>query len=84
MQIIESRNHHELAYKSCLGILNFEKKIGRQGLINAYRRALDFNIYNFKTVQNILENNLNHIDFDQEPEQELPNHSNIQGKHYYN
>ena len=84
MQIIESRNHPEQAYKSCLGILNFEKKVGKQRLINACKRALDFRIYNFKTIQNILENNLDHIDFEQEPEQELPSHGNIRGKHYYN
>ena len=84
MQIIESRNHPEQAYKSCLGILNFEKKVGKQRLINACKRALDFKIYNFKTIQNILENNLDLIDFEQEPEQELPNHGNIRGKHYYN
>ncbi len=50
--------------------------MGKQRLINACRRALDFKIYNFKTIQNILENNLDHIDFEQEPEQELPVHSN--------
>jgi hypothetical protein len=83
MQIIESRNHPEQAYKSCLGILNFEKKVGKERLINACKRALDFKIYNFKTIQNILENNLDHIEFEQEPEQELPIHGNIRGKHYY-
>ncbi|MEL1242241.1 hypothetical protein [Flavobacterium flavipallidum] len=83
MQIIESRNHSEQAYKSCLVILNFEKKVGKQRLINACKRVLDLRIYNFKTIQNILENNLDFIDFEQEPEQELPNHANIRGKHYY-
>jgi hypothetical protein len=53
LQIIECRNHPEQAYKSCLGILNFEKKVGKQRLINACRWALDFKIYNFKTIQNI-------------------------------
>lgn len=85
MQIIESRNHPEQAYKSCLGILNFEKKVGRERLINACKRALDFKIYNFKTVQKILENNLDQIDFEEEEqEQELPEHGNIRGKQYYN
>lgn len=83
IQIIESRNHPEQAFKSCLGILSFEKKVGKDRLINACRRALDFKIYNFKTIQNILENNLDHIDFEQE-QQDLPNHGNIRGKHYYN
>ena len=72
LQIIHSRSHPEQAYKSCLGILGFEKKVGKDRLINACKRALDFKIYNFKTIQNILENNLDHIDLEKEPEQELP------------
>jgi transposase len=86
MQIIESRNHPEQAYKSCLGILNFEKKVGRERLINACKRALDFKIYSFKTVQKILENNLDQFDSekDEQQEQQLPDHGNIRGKQYYN
>jgi transposase len=84
IQIIESRNHPEQAYKSCLGILHFEKKVGKERLINACKRALDFKIYNFKTIQNILENNLDSIDFEQEQEIDLPTHGNIRGKHYFN
>lgn len=84
MQIIESRNHPEQAYKSCLVILGFEKKVGKERLINARRRALDYKIYNFKTIQNILENNLDHSDFEQESSQELSIHGNIRGKQYYN
>ena len=84
MHIIESRNHPEQAYKSCLGILSFEKKVGKQRLINACKRALEYGIFNFKTIQNILENNLDQIDFEQESEQELTIHGNIRGKQYYN
>jgi integrase len=84
LKIIESRNHPEQAYKSCLGILHFEKKVGKERLINACKRALDFKIYNFKTIQNILENNLDSIDFEHEQEQDLPTHGNIRGKHYFN
>ena len=86
IQIIESRNHPEQAYKSCMGILNFEKKVGRERLVNACKRALDFKIYSFKTIQKILENNLDQIDFEQksELEQQLPIHGNIRGKQYYN
>ena len=80
---IESRNHPEQAYKSCLGILNFEKKVGKQRLINACKRALDFRIYSFKAIQNILENNLDNAENEQEEEFELPNHNNIRGKNYY-
>jgi transposase len=86
IKIIESRNHPEQAYKSCLGILSYEKKVSKERLINACKRALDYKIYNFKTIQNILENNLDSIDFEDEQEQgqELPKHGNIRGKHYFN
>jgi len=85
VQIIDSRNYPEQAYKSCLGILNFEKKVGRERLTGACKRALDFKIYSFKTVQKILENNLDQmIDPEkEEKEQELPEHGNIRGKQYY-
>jgi len=54
-------------------------------LIGACKRALDFKIYSFKTVQKILENNLDQmIDPEkEEKEQELPDHGNIRGKQYY-
>ena len=83
MKIMDSRNHPEQAYKSCLGILTYEKKVGKERLINACKRALDYRIYNFKTIQNILENNLDKIDYEQESEQELPLHENIRGKNYF-
>ena len=86
LHIIESRNHPEQAYKSCLGILNFEKKVGKVRLVKACKRGLEFETYSFKSIQKILENGL---DYDQNQEenpipQELPEHSNIRGKQYYN
>lgn len=84
LKIIDSRNHPEQAFKSCLGILSYEKKVSKERLINACKRALDFKIYNFKTIQNILENNLDTIEFEHEQEQDLPTHGNIRGKHYFN
>jgi hypothetical protein len=83
IKIIENRNHPEQAFKSCLGILSFEKKVGKERLINACKRALDFKIYSFKTIQNILENNLDSIDEEKELNQDLPEHHNIRGKQYY-
>ena len=83
MKIIDSRNHPEQAYKSCLGILAYEKKVGKNRLVNACRRALDYKIYNFKTIQNILENNLDKMDYEREQELELPEHNNIRGENYF-
>jgi len=83
VQIIESRNHPEQAFKSCLGILSFEKKVGKERLINACKRALDFQTYSFKIIQNILENNLDQAGYEDEIDQNLPEHSNIRGKNYF-
>lgn len=68
------------------GNIKLRKKVGRERLINACKRALDFKIYSFKTIQKILENNLDQIDFEQksESEQQLPIHGNIRAKQYYN
>ena len=56
-------------------------------LINIYKKVKD-SLNTRKDIlsitENILENNLDHVDFEQESEQELPNHSNIRGKQYYN
>ena len=83
IKIFESRSHPEQAYKSCLGILSFEKKVGKERLINACKRALNYQIYNYKTIQNILENNLDMLPQDQDEDLDLPNHDNIRGKNYY-
>ena len=82
-KIIESRKHPEQAFKSCLGILTFEKKVGKQRLINACKRALDFGTYSFKAIQNILENNLDMIKDQTGEDPELPEHNNIRGNSYY-
>ena len=68
--------------------MNFEKKVGKERLINACKRGLDFKIYSFKSIEKILENKLDQLDFESENQQsealpELPNHDNIRGNHYY-
>jgi transposase/biotin operon repressor len=82
-KIIESRSHPEQAYKSCMGILSFEKKVGKLRLVGACKRALDFGSYSYKTIQNILENNLDMIKDDTCDDEGLPQHNNIRGKNYY-
>ncbi len=39
LKIIDIKNYTEQAYKSCLGALSFEKKVGKQRLINACKRV---------------------------------------------
>ena len=80
--ILDNRPHPEQAYKSCLGVLNLEKKVGRERLINACRRAIEFGNYNYMSVKTILEKKLDQINIE-EKENKLPKHDNIRGKKYY-
>ena len=62
-----------------------EKKVGKERLTAACRRANHFNVYNYKVILNILQNKLDY----QKPEEEnntqltLPLHENIRGAEYY-
>lgn len=83
--LLDQRLHPEQAYKSCLGVLSFTKKVGNQRLAAAGKRALDFNIYNYRIIETILQKGLDTISEDLEDDApELPFHTNIRGNNYYN
>lgn len=83
-KILKSAAYPEATYRSCLGILAMEKKVGRQRLIDAVTRATYFGSYSYNVVKNILLNNL-----DQSPIEEqsttpsLPEHENVRGASSY-
>jgi transposase len=82
--LLERKQHPEQAYKSCMGVLSFAKKVGNKRLINACKRALDYEIYNYKIIQKILQNGLDMYTEEKQDEQlELPQHNNIRGYKYY-
>jgi transposase len=83
IRILEKKQHPEQAYKSCMGVLSFVKKVGRERLRNACKRAIEYNMYNYKTVQTILEKGLDQIDDENLFDQSIPEHNNIRGKEYY-
>ena len=83
IRLLEKKQHPEQSYKSCMGVLSYAKKVGNERLINACQRALDYNIYNYKIIQRILENGLDMITSEKGPSQSLPEHNNIRGKNYY-
>jgi transposase len=83
IKVLEKRQHPEQAYKSCMGILSLEKKVGKQRLSNACVRALEYNIHNYKIVQSILEKNLDGTNGTGENDEIPPDHNNIRGSEYY-
>jgi transposase len=82
LKILDRKQHPEQAYKSCVGVLSFAKKVGNERLIKACQRALDYGIYNYKTIQKILEKGLDKHDEENEQLQ-MPLHENIRGENYY-
>lgn len=85
LKVIERRQHPEQAYRSCMGILSLASKVGKERLTNACRRALGFGLYNYKTVQTILEKGMDNYDDEDllsEP-RPMPSHENIRGEDYY-
>lgn len=83
--ILDKKQHPEQAYKSCVGILSFVKKVGKERLINACKRALDYGHYNYKIIQTILEKGLDQYNDNPEDSQQstMPLHENIRGEDYY-
>jgi transposase len=84
LKILDRKQHPEQAYKSCIGILSFAKKVGNDRLIKACQRALGYGVYNYKTIQSILEKRMDYYDNDDENGQlQMPLHDNIRGENYY-
>lgn len=84
--ILERRAHPEQAYKSCMGILNLTRKMGKQRVNLACKRSIAFNSYSYQTVKNILSKGLEEEPLDageKEKQSHIPDHDNIRGQSYY-
>lgn len=82
-EIIESKKHPEQAYKVCSGILLLESKVGKERLINACKRAIEYRAFNYQTILNILEKGLDRFTDEETKIIHLPTHDNIRGSQYY-
>ena len=83
-EILKTKKHPEQAYRICLGIISLEKKYGQPRVNRACKRALNYGLYSYKSVKNILEKGLDSIKEESYQEMVLPIHTNIRGAQYYN
>ncbi|PIV20548.1 MAG: IS21 family transposase [Deltaproteobacteria bacterium CG03_land_8_20_14_0_80_45_14] len=83
--IIESKQHPEQAYRSCLGIFRLEKYYPKERIENASKRALKYRICSYQSMKSILATGL-------DKQADLfygsgnlisPEHQNIRGESYY-
>lgn len=83
--IIERCPHPEQGFRSCLGILRLGKNYSEIRLEAACTRALLSNQVGFKSIKNILKNNLDKIKIsDDQIETINLHHENVRGSDYYN
>lgn len=84
-RILEAASYPEQAYRSCVGILSYEKKVGRQRLIQAVERATYYGAFNYTIIKKILQSGLDQLAFGEDTAtgQTLPEHPNIRGASAY-
>ena len=83
IRILQKNQHPEQNYKSCIGILSFAKKVGKLRLNNACKRGLEYDVFNYRIIQSILEKGLDKLNEESAEERKVPLHQNIRGKNYY-
>ena len=82
-KIMESKMHPEQGYRSCFGILRLSRNYSAERMEGAAKRAIDYHLYSFRAVRNILEKGL---DKAVKPAVSFPPmaaHENIRGGQYY-
>jgi hypothetical protein len=81
IQILNKTAYPEQAYRSCVGILSQEKKVGKDRLIKAVERAAFYGAFNYSIVIKILKAGLEQISPADEvtTQSALPFHENIRG-----
>jgi len=82
-KVLAAKAHPEQGYKSCIGILGFEKKVGRDRLVAACQRGLSFQSYGYQVIKNILNRGLDQLEEPPESTYRPPEHENIRGQAYY-
>jgi transposase len=82
IRLMDSKAHPEQAYKACQGVLGYERKVGRVRLINACKRAIEYENYSYHSIKSILENKYDLLSCT-ELLTEIPQHENIRGENYY-
>ena len=82
-KVIDSKKYPEQAYKSCLGIIRLERHFNAERLNKACKRALDYKVYSYQGIKNILSNNLDCVKNDEVQPQASKTHENIRGSEYY-
>jgi len=81
--ILTSKPHPEMGYRSCLALIRSASKYGRERTEAACRRALTIGAPTRKSVEAILRRGLDRVALLEEPAPTLVAHDNIRGGDYF-
>jgi transposase len=80
--VFAQNRHPEQLYRTCDGLLSLERKTEKKDFDKACMMAIEYQVYTYTFVQNILKNKMPYeLETKQLPP--LPTHENIRGKEYY-
>lgn len=83
-EVLKGRAFTEQTYNACRGILRLHKQYGSDRLQAACLRALTGNVFNYRTIQNILVSNQDKLDDGHQYDLfRLPDHPNLRGPDTY-
>ncbi len=82
-KVLDHYTYPEQAYRSCVGILSFEKKVGRRRLINAVKRATEYQTFNYSVIDRILRNGFDRLEDEKVASSPVTDHENIRGPENY-
>ena len=81
-KVMSRKMHPEQNFKSCLGIIRLEKRYNAVKLNAACQRALEYKVYTYQGINDILAKNLMAPTTNQTPAKSI-RHQNIRGSSYY-
>lgn len=85
-KLIDGKPHPEQGYKSSAGILHLGRRVGAIRLTLACKRAMEYGVYNYPIIEDILTKRLEQtpVDAIEAEHKPIPEHPNIRGKGYFN
>lgn len=84
-KVIATKEHPQLAFRACLGILRFGKSYSETRLEAACSRALKIGAYSYKSIESILKNNLDQVPVSRSEmlTATKESHENVRGGDYF-
>jgi transposase len=83
-EIMRSKPHPEMGYRSCLGIIRLADRFGPERTEAASGRALACGACSYRSVKSILQSGLDRLNEQDADRPAIPPHENVRGPDYYN